>query len=250
MKKFGLFLISLLFISTSLMAQSSTITRFEGEPLCGLMVDGAFDVKIVEGNDTKVEVTLPDKLANKLIFELTEDKYVRLALGSKTSSLFMTNKNTPQVRVTLNKLQMLRLSGNVQLLSSGVFSADEFLMVLSEGSNVDFVSVECRRATLDCDDASKADNMKVVATEEVKLETRVAAAVNLKGSAPKITVVSEATSKIDMLSFVCANIIATTSGTSVVKATVSGEADIATKGISAFKYVGDGLIRGEKATRL
>ncbi len=250
MKKFGLFFISLLFITISLSAQESIIARFQGEEINGVMINGTFKVQIARSSDTGAEVTISDKMADKLVYELTEDGYVRINYGSTVDNLVMSNKNIPTVKIKLPVLNMLRLSGDVQLLSSGEFDADNFIMSLSGSSTAQFVKVNCARATVTCEDTSKADELTLNSKGNVMLETNSLTRLNIRGSAPKTTVVSTSASKIDMLMFETENIIATTSGTSSIKANVSGKASLIKKGTSSFRYIGEGEVSGDKAKKL
>lgn len=250
MKKFGIFFISLLFITISLSAQESTIARFQGEQINGVMISGTFKVQIARSADTGAEVTISDKMADKLVYELTEDGYVRIGYGGTVDNLFINNKNIPTVKIKLPVLNMLKLSGDVQLLSSGEFAADNFIMSLSGSSVAQFVKVDCSRATVTCEDSSKADELTLKSTGNVMLETNSLSRLYIRGSAPKTTVVATASSRIDMLMFETPKIIATTSGTSTVKANVSGTASLIKKGTSSFRYIGEGEISGDKAKKL
>ncbi len=250
MKKFGLLCISLLFIAVSAKAQSSSIARFEGEDIKGLLVNGAFNVKIVKSSSTMAQVDIVDKMVEKLVFELTEEGYVRIAYGSTMGNVFIAKSNIPTITVTMPVLEKLDLCGNITLLSSGEFTAEDFYFNVTDGVTAEFVNVKCKNATVICNGASDIEGLVINAEDTVTLHTKLAASLQIKGSAATAVVISESTSKIDMLLFEAPMVEAKTSGTSLVKANVSKKATLSKKGMSGFKYMGEGTVEGDKASKL
>lgn len=250
MKKFLLILISLLFVSTFSFAQSSTISKFGGKDLRGVIVSGAFDVSIAYGEQTKAEVVFPDKAASKLTFELTEDNYVRLSYGSNTSSVFVGRKSRPRATITLATLDYIHLSGGAQLIGSGTFSSDKFVMTTSGSSFASFVLVDCREASISISGLSRVEDLAVSASELMRVETSGSSKTQIGGDSPQLFVVSTSSSLLDMLSFVSPDIEAIVSGTAAIKADVSERANVISSGMSVFRYTGDGLVTGSGAKKL
>lgn len=250
MKKFLLTLISLIFVSSFSFAQRSTITKFEGADLRGVIVSGAFDVSIVYGEQTKAEVSFPDAVASKLTFELTDDNCVRMSYGSNAGSFFVSNKNRPRATITLSKLDYVSLAGDAQLMSSGTYSSDKFVMTVSGSASASFVFMECREASISVSGVSRVEDLVITAGELLELSSSGSAKVQLGGLAPRLYVVASSTSVIDVLSFVSPEIEAVVSGTALVKADVSKGAKVISTGMSAFRYIGDGVVSGDGAKRL
>lgn len=250
MKNFLFTLLSLLFISNVASAQRSTVTKFEGEELAGVIVSGAFDVNISYGNQGKVEVSLPDDAMGKISIELTDDKYVRLGYGSGFESVFVAQKNRPKATIVLPKLNYLNVGGAAMLIGSGTFTADKFVMTVSGSAFVSFVMVDCREAALDVAGSAKIEDIRIAATQSAQFNVAGSSKVQIGGTSPALKVIASGASMADILSFDCPQIDAITSGTSLVKASVEGKATVTVSGMSAFRYVGKGLITGDGAKRM
>lgn len=244
MKKFLLTLASLLFISTVAMAQRSTVTKFEGEPLSGLIVSGAFDVNISLGTATKVVVSMPDDAVGKVSIELTDDKYVRLGYGNQFDSHFVGQKNRPKATIVLSKLAYVNLGGAAMLIGSGTFPADKFVMIVDGSAFASFVMVDCVEASLDVSGTAKIEDIRIAATKSADFSIGGSSKATIGGSSPALKIVASGTSSVDLISFVSPAIEAITSGTSLVKASVDGKANVHSSGISSFKYVGAGVVSG------
>lgn len=250
MKKFLFTLVSLLFISTIAVAQRSTITKFEGEELAGLIVTGAFDVNISYGERTKVEVNLPDDAVGKISIELTDEKFVRLGYGTQFESYFVGAKNRPKATIVLAKLSYINLSGSSMLIGSGTFTAEKFVMTVSGNAFASFVMVDCVEAAIDASGVVKVEDVRVVATSSAQIIATGSSKVQVGGKSPVLKVVGSGTSKVDLLGFNSEVIDAITSGTSLVKATVNGTAKVVVGGMSGFRYVGNGVVTGDGARKL
>lgn len=250
MKKFLLTLFSLLFVTSFSYAQSSVITKYEGENLKGVVVSGAFDVNIKLGTETKVEVTMLDEVAGKVTYELTDDNYVRLSYGSNTGSVFVSKKKRPRAEIVLNELEYLKLSGDAVLIGSGTFTTDKFVMNVSGSAFASFVLVDCEEFSFTADGANKVEDIKINASVSAAITSAGSSSVDISGSAPKVKAIASATSSMNLLSFDSPEIDAITSGTAVIKANVTGQATIVSSGLSAFRYTGSGKIIGDGAKKL
>ncbi len=250
MKKFLLTLFSLLFVSTLSFAQRSSITKFEGKPIKGVIVSGAFDVNISLGNNPKASVDFPDGSSNKLTFELTDDNYIRLSYGKNASSLFVSQKNRPRATIVLTQLDYINLSGDAMLIGSGTFESEKLVMNVSGTAFASFVMVDCQESAIIVSGAARIEDVKINATKDMTIEVGGSSKATIAGSAPQIKVVASAASALNLLSFKSPQIEAVTSGTAVIKADVTGKATVITSGVSAFRYTGNGIVSGDGAKRL
>ena len=74
MKKIASFLfVFFCVIATTFAQEQTTITRFEGKKITGIISHGAFDITITQGTSTKATVNIPARLESKLKFSLDSD---------------------------------------------------------------------------------------------------------------------------------------------------------------------------------
>ncbi len=250
MKKFHLTLISLLFITLGASAQRSTIKKFEDQTIKGLIVSGAFDVNIVEGGSSGVEVTLADDMADKLLMEVTEDGYLRLSFGSSASNLFLKSEDRPKAKFSAKSLEYISLSGSSVLLGSGEFKADQLNIVVKESAFLSFVDIKCNDVIVTTEGTSKIEKLTVDAKQTAIFDVRGSSSVTIYGEAQSVDADATSTSALDIVSFSSPLIDAHASGTATIKLNVTGEAKVKKVGLAAIRYIGDGKIIGEGAKRL
>lgn len=248
------FLITTLFIFAticSVSAQRQTITKFEGQPITGISVNGAFDVQISQGEKTYATVDIPDDLASKLTFELNVDGVLRVAFGSAAGSIFVSSKNRPMLTVVMSRLDYLYVSGASTIIGKGKFtSSGTFTATLSGTAFVSFINIDCVQANITASEGVQAEDLTIQASEKFMADISGPSKVTFNGSAPFSKVVSSGTASVDMLGFQCDVQEAITTGTSLIRANVTGTADVTVGGISSFKYSGDGKVKGEKAKKI
>lgn len=250
MKKFLIFLFFATLFTGSAFAQRQTITKFEGQTITGVAINGAFDVRISQGESSYAKVDIADELVSKLTFEISDDGVVRLGFGTKMGSLFKGSKNRPMATIVLSKLDYIYVSGASTVIGKGQFTAANFTMTLSGAAFASFINVNCENANLSIDGEGKTEDITINASKKLTAEVGGAAKVTFGGSAAVSKVTSSGPASVDMLGFDCPNQTAITLGTSLIKANVSGTAEVTVGGISSFKYTGSGVVKGEKAEKL
>ncbi len=250
MKKFCFTLISLLFITLSVSAQRSTIKKFEGTQIRGLIVSGAFDVNVTEGRSEGVEVTLSDDIADKLIMELTEEGYLRLSFGNATSNIFLKSADRPKAKFSTRNLDYISVAGNSVILGSGSFKADNLNMVIKDSGFLSFIDMKCDYATVKVEGTSKVEELTLDVANSATFDISGASSIRVDGSAKSVDVDATSASAIDLISFISPIIDAHSSGTATIKLNVTGKANVKKVGLSAIRYIGEGTIIGEGAKRL
>ncbi|MEG2479365.1 MAG: DUF2807 domain-containing protein [Mucinivorans sp.] len=250
--------------------QKSTVTRFEGKSINGLIVDGAFDVKLSQGAESSMKIEIRDDLKEKLNLDLTEQGYLRLDYGSELGKYF-TGKNRPVATIVVSRLDYLKMAGVTSVIAHGdIHSQGNFSLILSGSAFLDALHIICQGAFISVDGGAKIEsNTKIEASDSVRIETsgaskssmvvwtkvlRVSTALTslleLSGSCDSMVATSGAASRIEMLAIQCPDINATTSGMSSIKANITGKATVFTNGASSFRYIGPGVVSGDGAKKL
>lgn len=251
MKKIVLLAIFALFISASSYGQKTTIAKFEGQDIRGVIIGGAFDVRLSQGDETGVKVEIAAESSNKLTIELTQEGYVRLGYGSDVGKYFTSAKNRPVAYIVVKELNYLNLSGSCNLICKEQFTSEKpFVMSVAGSAFCDYLDIQCKDANVSISGASKIDNFKITDSGKLTLDATVSANVSLSGSAVTSRLSVSGTSSLDALKFMCPEIQASATGTSLIKANVTGTADVTVGGLSSFKYIGSGRISGSGAKPL
>ena len=252
MKKIAVLLFSLLFAASAGAQERTTITKFEGATITGLVAGGAFDVKLSQGAQTGVRVEVSVEASEKLTVELTDEGFVRLGYGSDVGKYFTSNKNRPVAYVTVSRLDYLAVSGNCQLLGqSTLSSAGNFVMKASGASFTDQLIVESKAgANVTVDGGAKVDKLQIVCAEKAVVAVESTSKLYLTGSAPEARLSVSGTAQLDALTFACPAIQVAATGTSLAKVNITGTADVTTGGLGAVRYIGAGKITGSGAKPL
>lgn len=244
MKKVILSLI-VLSLSTFAIAQTNTtITKFVDEKINGLIATGAFDVRISQGTPTGVTIEIREDLAPKLIVDKTEEGFIRINFGSDLGKFFKGN-NRPMVTVVVSELSNLNVSGVCKAIGKGEFTATERSAILVGGSAfLEFINVEAPTVTLDVTGSAAVGEI-TISTPNLRAECGGTSKVALKGTADKAQVTTSGTATLDLLTLTCPDITAVTTGMSLIKANVTGTANVTSGGTSTFKYTGEGKVTGD-----
>lgn len=252
MKKITVFLFLLLFGATVAAQERTTITKFEGKTISGLVVAGAFDIKLSQGAQTGVRVEVPVEASQQLTYELTDEGYLRLGYGSEVGKYFTSNKNRPVAYVTLSRLDYLSISGNCSVLGESTFaSAGNFVLTASGAAFCDALIVESPAgANVSVDGGAKIDNIRLVCVDKVAVSVGGSSYLTLSGSAPSARLSASAMAQFNALNFSCPSLQVSATGTSLLKIHISGSVDVTTGGVAAVRYTGSGKITGSGAKPL
>lgn len=271
MKKRVIISISLILSLLTATAQNSkTVKSFTGVDIHGLVVSGAFDVQLSEGDETGVTIEIREDATSKLSVLMTEDKCVRISFADDLTKYFIEKKK-PLAKVVVSRLDYLNLSGNVSLIAKGKFSCyQSFTTIMTGTAFASFINIDCDKATLDIKGKAKLEDFNISAAGNIDittaesayvaasvkcsnlvLESGLASDMKLSGTvANKVKVYSTGTSKITILDVTCPTIDATVQNMSRVNANVSGTANLQKSGMASFRYIGQGRISGDGAKPL
>lgn len=275
MKKLILAVLCTLGISLSAEAQETmTIEKYGDRQINGIIVAGAFDVQLAQadGGSRKVgaKVEIEQELADKLVFELTEEGYVRIAFKNDMTKYFTRSKKKPQAWITVSELKYLNVTGASAVVCTSVCSTTGDLRILTSGTgSVNLLEASAGTLHLDASGTSDLSDMKLTVrgkaeliqsgTSKTKGELKTGTAVltvsdmagmTLAGAADEAVVGVNGTGSADLEAFAVGTLDAKVSGMGKVKANVTGggKAEVSTMG--TFKYTGSGLVTGKGVKRI
>lgn len=130
------------------------LTRYESQKISGVSASNAFDVFLVQSDQTKVVVELNQELEERLELGLTPDGIVRVSLSSGRGRIA---KNTVmKITVYLPELTYLRGSGATTIHASGHFTSSSTEIILSGASDLKSLNLTSTTTKMTCSGASDA----------------------------------------------------------------------------------------------
>lgn len=272
MKKFSLLALTLLFTTSLCVAQGTTnITKFKGQPINGLIVNGAFEVRLSQGEESSARVELLEELKDKLTFEYTEEGYIRLDFKDDITKYLTRTKNKPTLYIVVDELKYLSATGACSLIAKGKFStAGQFTLRTAGTSYVTWIDIKCQSAGIDVTGSSKLEDITVTTPSDISLTVSGTSSAAIKVDCAEMTLAASGTTKttlggrasggikitasgssvIDMLEFDSPRHTATLSEISKIRANVSGMASVTMGKLSSYRFTGSGTVTGSGAKRL
>lgn len=257
-------------------AQGTTeaIEKYADKTINGVIVAGAFDVQLSQADGgartVGAKVEIEKELADKLVFEYTDEGYVRLTFKNDMSKYFTRSKKKPQAWVTVSELKYLNVTGASNVVCTGVCSTKGDLRILTSGNaSVNLLEASAQTLSIEMSGASDLSDAKLTAqgkaeliqsgtskaSGELKAGTAVftvsgLAGLTLFGGAEEAVLDVSGTAAADLENFDIGTVNAKVSGMGKVKANVigGGTAEVSTMG--SFRYKGAGLVTGKGVKRL
>lgn len=245
MKHIFISLLSL--IAVCAYGQADSRIYFEGQQINGLTVDGAYEVKLSQGEKTGVTVVGTPKVLEKINVTISENGIINVVDQGGIGKFFKSNK--PVVRVVVSRLNMLSVGGTCSVIGSGEFTADSTSAIsVSSSSFLEFVKIKAPKVELVAAGQAKVGGVTINATD-VKITNGGACDVTILGECENLNISTNGTSVLNTLMFGANHIEATCMGVSLVKAIINNTAKVNVGGTATFKYTGAGKVEG-KAVRL
>lgn len=258
----SLLLLSLLvLVPISLMAQSSKGIK-EKKNLSGfsaISISSGWDAVLSQGKNFSVTIEANQESMENLRIEVkNETLYVSSNREFRFSDIFKSRRNNiRKVHITLPELQKITASGGSDILPQTQFSTENMKIVLSGGSDLKSLSLECQ--SLDCktsggSDASihlvKGENVKInssggsdvsfsgLSATLVDLQTSGGSDVKLEGATTNLKVNASGGSDVAAFQLKATNCTASLSGgsdadvyvTDALNVSLSGSSDVRCKG--------------------
>lgn len=276
MKKLFLLALCALALPLSAAAQGATevIEKYTDKAIHGVIVSGAFDVQLSQADGgartVGAKVEIEKELADKLVFEYTDEGYVRLTFKNDMSKYFTRSKKKPQAWVTVSDLKYLNVTGASNVVCTGVCSTKGDLRVLTSGNaSVNLLEASAGAVNIEVSGASDLSDAKFTAqgkaeviqsgtskiTGEVKAGTAIftvsgVAGLTLSGGAEEAVLDVSGTASADLENFDIGTVNAKVSGMGKVKANVIGGGTAQVSTMGSFRYKGVGLVTGKGVKRL
>ncbi|MDE5945378.1 MAG: DUF2807 domain-containing protein [Rikenella sp.] len=254
--------------------ETTTIEKYGDRTINGIIVAGAFDVQLAQADGgartVGAKVEIERELADKLVFEMTDEGYVRLAFKNDMTKYFTRSKKKPQAWITVSELKYLNVTGASTVVCTGVCSTKGDLRILTSGTAaVELLEASAGTLHLDASGTSGVNDAKLTVsgkaeliqsgtskmTAEVKAGSTAIAmsgvsGMTLVGGAEEAKVEVGGTAAAHLEGFSIGTIDATVSGMGKVKANVigGGKAEVSTMG--SFQYTGAGLVTGKGVKRI
>ena len=277
MKKLLLLVCCALALPLSILAQEAPTTvveKYADRTINGVIIAGAFDVQLAQadGASRKVgaKVEVQQELADKLVFEYTDEGYVRLSFKNDVSKYFTGSKKKPQAWITVSELKYLNVTGTSSVVCTGICSTEGDLRILTSGT-ASVNLLEASSGTLHIETSGTSDVVDAKLTVlgeavaemtgtsklsgtvkcgEAKFVVSGVSDITLAGEAVKAEVEMSGTGSADLEHFAVEEMTAKVSGMGKVKANVTagGTAEVSTMG--SFRYTGSGLVTGKGVKRL
>ncbi len=256
-------------------AQESTVVeKYADRQINGVIVSGAFDVQLAQadGGSKKAgaKVEIERELADKLVFEITDEGYVRLTFKNDMTKYFTRSAKKPQAWITVSELKYLNVTGASTVVCTGVCSTRGDLRLLTSGNAaVELLEASAETLHADLSGTSGVNDAKLTVngraeviqsgTSKLKAEVKAGTAaitvsgvsgMTLSGGAEEATVEAGGTSSADLEAFTIGTIRATVTGMGKVKACVMGGGTAEVSSMGSFRYTGSGLVTGKGVKRL
>lgn len=277
MKKLLLLVCCALALPLSGMAQEAPTTvveKYADRTINGVIIAGAFDVQLSQADGASrtvgAKVEVQQELADKLVFEYTDEGYVRLSFKNDVSKYFTGSKKKPQAWITVSELKYLNVTGASSVVCTGICSTEGDLRILTSGTaSVNLLEASAGTLHVEAGGTSDMSDAKLTvaggAVAEVSGTSKLSgtvkcgdakfvvsgvSSVTLAGEAAKAEVEISGTGAADLEHFAVGEMTAKVSGMGKVKANVTagGTAEVSTMG--SFRYTGSGLVTGKGVKRL
>ena len=196
MKKLAL-IVAALFVIPAAIAQGMTnISKFKDKPIRGLIVNGAFEVRLSQGEKSSARVEILEEIQDKMIFEYTEEGFIRLDFKDDVTKYLTKNKNKPTAHIVVEELCHCGLTGACNLIAKGKFSTEGEIVITNTGTSyMTWIDVECGSASLDIAGNSKAEDITVNAKGNVVLGVAGTSSIATKVNCGNLTINTSGTDR-------------------------------------------------------
>ncbi len=262
-------------LSISALAQETVNKTYDFGDFNGIKAGYVHKIYITEGKSDKIEVTCPEK-------------YVEYLDYSVSNGILNLNINLPNykrkwkydediiVKVQMERIESISLSGAAELIPDGSFRADEAEIDLSGSSKI-LRTLNLRAKSLDFDlsgasegsmtgtfnkaegDVSGAADFTMNAdantlevkvsgaskytytgnAESIEIGCSGASSANLKGETDEIEIKCSGASKVNAKDMIADNAKASASGASTIHVYGNNRLELSSSGASSIKYYGD-----------
>jgi len=213
-----LLLLPTLLAFLSLTAQSNR--TIEVDDFDKLSVGYGIDVVLLQGNDSKVELSGSDKLVEGLIAEVERGE-LKLRYDRDWWKNMTSKRGSITATVTTPTLTALSAGGGSDVVSEATWTAESFSLSSSGGSDIELI----------------------VKADKVSVRTSGGSDVDLRGSCDQLNLSASGGSDIDASQFVAQIAQVNASGGSDVEVHADGQLDVQASGAADVEYTGNAKVR-------
>lgn len=248
--------------------------KYADKPIRGVIVAGAFDVQLAQADGASrqagAKVEILKELEDKLVFEYTDEGYVRLTFKNDMSKYFTGSKKKPQAWLTVTELKYLNVTGASNVVCTGICSTTGNLRILTSGNaSVNLLEASAETINIEVSGTSDLSDAKLTAegkaeaiqsgTSKINGEIKAGTAIftvsgvsglTLSGGAEEAVLDVSGTASADLENFSIGTVNAKVSGMGKVKANVIGGGTAQVSTMGSFRYKGAGLVTGKGVKRL
>ncbi len=276
MKRILTFAIALFTLTVSGLAQNTVTKTFDFGDFNGIKAGYIHHIYVTEGRSDKIEVTCPEKYAKNLDYSISNGV---LNLGYNQPH-GIKNRNTKNdeivVKIQMERMEYISLSGAAELTAEGNFKADEAKIVLSGASKVNgTLNLKANKldydmsgaavcsmegafreaggelsgaagfylladvSTLDIEASGAAKCNYKGKTDSIDIECSGAANIKLQGSTNDIEIECSGAAKVDAEAMTAKNAKASASGASSIRVYADNRLDLQASAASSIKYFGE-----------
>ncbi len=263
-------------LSVNVSAQDTVKKTFDFGEFEGVKAGFIHHIYVTEGKSDEIEVTCPERFAEDLNYNVVNGILNLDIAQPKIKSFLNVKGGNIIVRIQMDRIESIALSGAAVLTPEGSFKAEDAVIKLSgtgkvngplnlKANSLDFdlsgasecsltgsfseVSGEVSGASqlrMDADagrleiDASGATKCKYAGkAETIGIESSGAAEVRLKGSTEDIIIECSGAAKVDAQEMISDNAKATADGASTIKVYANKRLELQSGGASSIKYFGE-----------
>jgi hypothetical protein len=196
----------------------------------------AMDIEIARADNFSVSITGGDAVVDHMEVSLQGDKLV-LAYKLDLVSFFAIPFTRTVAKITLPDLSELDIVGAAHATVKGFNSGNDFSIVLSGASRIEFYDMAVGNVKWDLSGASRI-NGAFKATGNVDMRISGASRIDLKGSANDLEIDASGASRLELDDFQVHNAKVKLSGATNSAINVSGRLDVSLEGASKLEYGG------------
>ncbi|MCQ4872963.1 GIN domain-containing protein [Butyricimonas paravirosa] len=237
MKKIASFLfVFFCVIATTFAQEQTTITRFEGKKITGIISHGAFAITITQGTSTKATVNIPARLESKLKFSLDSDGILSIYMQGR---MHHEKNDRYTAEIVCSSLKKIELSGACKINATGNFTSRIFNINLSGAAKTNFegkLTIQ-EKAKIDLSGASLVKGY--ITSPEIFIEQSGASSITFSGKTTRCEVEASGASKTNLEKFPIDILKAEISGASKAQFLVNKEISVHTSGASKITYIGN-----------
>jgi hypothetical protein len=210
--------------------------QYEGTGFTNIQVSGGFEVEVTPASQYSVSVTVPENWLKDLNVENTNGT---LKVNFDWDDIVWNGWNVnhqPKLQVSMPELKILDVSGATMATAKGFQTAEDFKLVVSGASKVDF-DIEAYDTSVTVSGASKATGQ--LKAHDVKINLTGASTTDINGNAESVNLQSSGASSAKLNNFTVADARVELSGASHAGVALTGGMDVFLSGASSLDYFGN-----------